>query len=225
LLYDADQMLDALSAPNDKLVEAQREMILDPFDEKVQEGALRNGIDEKAIEAAQLSPVYRYVKEWNLALPLHAEFRTMPMLFYVPPLLPVMAKSEEGLYDSSGKELFAPIDKARLPMEYMAKLFSAGNVEQVRYALRKQYAVRLFKRMETVGDIDHAMVRRALEQVEATEQEAEAIYRLTSLPTMDERFVIPPSHREEAMQMLNDDMWSERGEAGFGFRDAPVRGA
>ena len=27
----------------------------------------------------------------GLALPLHAEFRTLPMLFYVPPLLPVMA--------------------------------------------------------------------------------------------------------------------------------------
>jgi nitrate reductase beta subunit len=79
--------------------------------------------------------------------------------------------------------------------------------------------------METVGDIDHATARRALEQVGASEAEAEAIYRLTSLPTMDERYVIPPSHREEALQMLNDDMWAEKGEAGFGFRDAPVRGA
>jgi nitrate reductase beta subunit len=58
-----------------------------------------------------------------------------------------------------------------------------------------------------------------------TEQEAEAIYQLTSLPTMEDRFVIPPSHREEAMQMLNDDMWAEKGEAGFGFREAPLRGA
>jgi nitrate reductase beta subunit len=42
---------------------------------------------------------------------------------------------------------------------------------------------------------------------------------------MEDRFVIPPSHREEAMQMLNDDMWAEKGEAGFGFREAPLRGA
>jgi nitrate reductase beta subunit len=225
LLYDADRMLEALRVPDDKLVEAQRELILDPCDPTVKAEALRNGIDERTIEVAQRSPVYKYVKEWRLALPLHPEFRTLPMLFYVPPLLPVVAKADEGLYDTSGKELFAPIEKARLPMEYMAKLFSAGNVELVRYSLRKQYAVRLFKRLETVGDLDPALVKRALEQVGASEAEAEGIYRLTSLPTMDERFVIPPSHREEALQMLNDDLWGEKGAAGLGFREAPVRGA
>ena len=31
------------------------------------------------------------MKEWKLALPLHVEYRTFPMLFYVPPLLPVMS--------------------------------------------------------------------------------------------------------------------------------------
>ena len=225
LLYDADRMLDAMRVPDDKLVESQRDLILDPFDREVIAAAMKNGIDERAIEAAQRSPVYKYVKEWNLALPLHAEFRTLPMLFYVPPLLPVMAKSEDGLYDASNKELFSPIEQARLPMEYLAKLFSGGNVDLVRYALKKQYAIRLFKRMETVGDIDRAAAKRALEQVNTTEEEAEQIYRLTSLPTMDERFVIPPSHREEAMQMLNDDMWAEKGEAGLGFHESPVRGA
>jgi nitrate reductase beta subunit len=190
LLYDADRLLEALHASDDKLVETQRDLVLDPRDPKVRAGALRNGIDERTLEAAERSPVYRYVKEWKLALPLHPEFRTLPMLFYVPPLLPVMAKTEEGLYDTSGHELFAPIERARLPMEYIAKLFSGGNVDPVRYALKKQYAVRLFKRLETVGDIDQALVKRALEQVGMTEAEAEQIYRLTSLPTMDERFVI-----------------------------------
>jgi nitrate reductase beta subunit len=147
------------------------------------------------------------------------------MLFYVPPLLPVMAKYEDGLYDASGKELFSPIEKARLPMEYLARLFSGGNLDTVRYALKKQYAVRLFKRFETVGDIDHGAVKRALEQVGATEAEAEQIYRLTSLPTMDDRFVIPSSHREEAMQMLNEDILAQKGQAGLGFRELPVRGA
>jgi nitrate reductase beta subunit len=218
-------MLDAMRVPDDKLVEAQRELILDPFDPHVQAEALKNGIDERAIESAKRSPVYKYVKQWKLALPLHPDYRTLPMLFYVPPLLPVMARTEEGLYDASCKELFSPIEKARLPMQYLARLFSGGNIDPVRYALKKQYAIRLFKRMETVGDIDQATVKRSLEQLGMTEQEAEAIYQLTSLPTMEDRFVIPPSHREEAMQMLNDDMWAEKGEAGFGFREAPLRGA
>jgi nitrate reductase beta subunit len=225
LLYDADKILDAMNVADDKLVEAQRDLILDPFDPEVREAALRNGIDEGTLEAVRRSPVYRYVKEWKLALPLHPEYRTLPMLFYVPPLLPVMANTDDGTYDTANEELFSPIEKARLPMQYLAKLFSGGNLQEVRYALKKQYAVRLFKRLTTVGDMDKAMVNRALHEVGMTEAEAEAVYRLTSLPTMDERFVIPPLHREEAMQMLSDDFLLDRGEAGMGFRDRPARGA
>lgn len=225
LLYDADRIVAAMSVPDDKLVEAQRDLILDPSDPEVREAALRNGIDELTLEACERSPVYKYVKEWKLALPLHAEFRTLPMLFYVPPLLPVMAKTEDGVYDSSNEELFSPIEKARLPMEYLARLFSAGNVDPVRLALKKQYAIRLFKRMETVGDMDPVVVKQALAEVSCSEKEAEQIYRLTSLPTVEDRYVIPPMHREEAMQMLNDDVLADKGEAGFGFREAPARGA
>lgn len=225
LLYDADRIVEAMSVPNEQLVDAQREMILDPFDPQVREAALRNGIDERTLEACERSPVYKYVKQWKLALPLHAEFRTLPMLFYVPPLLPVMAKTDDGIYDSSNEELFSPIEKARLPMEYLARLFSAGNVEPVRLALKKQYAIRLFKRMETVGDMDVSVVKQALAEVGCCEKEAEEIYRLTSLPTVEDRYVIPPMHREEAMQMLNDDVLADKGEAGFGFRQAPARGA
>ncbi|MDQ5846813.1 MAG: nitrate reductase subunit beta [Acidobacteriota bacterium] len=225
LLYDADRIVEAMSVPDDQLVDAQREMILDPFDPEVREAALRNGIDERTLEACERSPVYKYVKEWKLALPLHAEFRTLPMLFYVPPLLPVMAKTDAGVYDSSNEELFSPIEKARLPMEYLARLFAAGNVEPVRLALKKQYAIRLFKRMETVGDMDQAVVKEALAEVGCSEAEAEQIYRLTSLATVEDRYVIPPMHREEAMQMLNDDVLADKGEAGFGFREAPARGA
>ena len=214
-----------MSVPDDQLVDAQREMILDPFDPEVRAAALRNGIDERTLEACERSPVYKYVKEWKLALPLHAEFRTLPMLFYVPPLLPVMAKTDAGVYDSSNEELFSPIEKARLPMEYLARLFSAGNVEPVRLALKKQYAIRLFKRMETVGDMDPVVVKQALAEVGCSEKEAEQIYRLTSLATVEDRYVIPPMHREEAMQMLNDDVLADKGEAGFGFREAPARGA
>ena len=54
------------------------DMILDPFDPKVIAAAKANGIADSTIEAAQYSPTYKFVKEWNLALPLHPEFRTLP---------------------------------------------------------------------------------------------------------------------------------------------------
>ena len=71
--------------PDHELVDAQREMILDPFDPEVIRQARKDGIDDDVIESAQKSPVYKYVKQWKIALPLHPEFRTLPMLFYVPP--------------------------------------------------------------------------------------------------------------------------------------------
>ena len=222
LLYDADKLTDSV---NGQLVDSHRDIILDPKDPKVREAARKNGIDDRTLEAIERSPVYKYVKEWKLALPLHPEFRTLPMLFYVPPMLPVMAETTDGVYDTANDELFSPIEKARLPIEYMASLFSAGNVDHVSYALKKQYAVRLFKRLETVGDVSKEVVQYALDECNMTPEEAEAIYRLTSLPTMDERVVIPPSHREEALAMLNDNMWEEKGSAGLGRRQLPVRGA
>ncbi len=225
LLYDADKLTDSVNVPDGQLVDSHRDIILDPKDPKVREAARKNGIDDRTLEAIERSPVYKYVKEWKLALPLHPEFRTLPMLFYVPPMLPVMAETTDGVYDTANDELFSPIEKARLPIEYMASLFSAGNVDHVSYALKKQYAVRLFKRLETVGDVSKEVVQYAMDECNMTPEEAEAIYRLTSLPTMDERVVIPPSHREEALAMLNDNMWEEKGSAGLGRRQLPVRGA
>ena len=53
--------------------------------------------------------------------------------------------------------------------------------------------------------------------------EAEAIYQLTSLCTFEDRFVIPPMHREEALQMLEGPL-EHKASAGFGFVSGPHRG-
>src|SRR6185437_1242531 len=84
----------------DRLVMAQRDIIKDPFDPEVIAAAKASGIPDSKIAAAQQSPVYQFVKKWGLALPLHPEFRTLPMLFYVPPLGPVLAKTGNGVYDN-----------------------------------------------------------------------------------------------------------------------------
>ena len=225
VLYDADRIPEAMNAPEQELVTAQRSLILDPTDPKVIEGARRNGIHDDVIASAAKSPVYKWVVEWGLALPLHAEHRTLPMLFYVPPLLPVMAATGENGYDTTIPEGFlGSIDRYRLPLKYMASLFGAGNEAVVRYALRKQLAVRTWRRAVTAGDQDLDGARRLLAEAGSTEAEAEAIYRLTSLAPVDERFVIPPMHREEAIEMLDEPL-AAKGFAGMGFRTPPERGA
>jgi len=224
LFYDADLIQETLNVPDSELVAAQRRMILDPNDPEVIAGARKNGIQDDVIESAQRSPVYRYVMDWQLALPLHIEHRTLPMLFYVPPLLPVMAQQGDGGYDTSISEFLGSVDKYRLPLQYMASLFGAGNEGVVRHALRKQLAVRAYRRFRTVGDLPEDKAKQLLAEAGSNPEQADAIYRLTSIAPLDERFVIPPMHREEAIGMLEDTL-EAKGAEGFGLRTRPVRGA
>ncbi len=224
LFYDAERISEALAAKDEDLVAAQRRLILNPNDPEVIAGAANNGIQPDVIAYAQRSPVYRYVMEWGLALPLHAEHRTLPMLFYVPPLLPVMAQNGDNGYDTTIPDFLGSVDRYRLPISYMASLFGAGNAGVVRYALRKQLAVRNYRRAVTAGDVDLDKARQMLAEADCTVGEAEAIYRLTSIAPFDDRFVIPPSHREEAIEMLDEPL-AAKGFAGMGFRKRPERGA
>jgi nitrate reductase beta subunit len=222
LLYDADRIEAVAKSPDAELVEAHRSLILDPFDPEVQRLAALNGLDNKVIESAQRSPVYQYVKVWRLALPLHPEFRTLPMLFYVPPLLPITGSVDNGVYETA-TDLFSSLEHARLPIRYMASLFTAGDEQQVVDVYRKMMALRIYKRAQTVGDIGQADVDRALEQGATTPEELEAIYHLTSIADFDERFVIPPFAREAAIELL--EVTQERQEAGgMGFVREPRRG-
>ncbi|MBI4954767.1 MAG: nitrate reductase subunit beta [Myxococcales bacterium] len=224
LFYDADKILDAVNVPDSELVEAQRRMILDPFDPEVIAAAKERGIGDDVISAAQRSPVYKFVMEWKLALPLHAEHRTLPMLFYVPPMLPVQAKVGDYGYDTSVEGFLGSIDQARLPLKYMAKLFGAGNEAPVRYALRKQLAVRHHRRALQACDITPEQAQALLTEADCDMEQADAIHRLTAIAAFEERFVIPPMHREEAIELLDDDTLAAKGSTGIGFREGPQRG-
>ena len=243
MLYDADRIHDVAAADEKDLVDLQLDMLLDPHDPKIVEAAKANGVADSTLKAAQYSPVYKFVKEWGLALPLHPEFRTLPMLFYVPPLLPVMASISEAnnseqeakldpiakmwqdnwLYDTSTEELWGTVEQARFPVKYMANMFSAGDEQKVIEVLKKLMAVRIHRRGVTVGDIDEAKVRATLNDVGLDADTADAIYYLTALTKFDERFVIPPAHREQAIEML-EFTGDTKGSVGFGFRERPARG-
>ena len=238
ILYDADRIHEVASVPEKDLIDQHMSMLLDPFDAEVIASAKANGIADSTLHAAQTSPTYKFVKQWGLALPLHPEFRTLPMLFYVPPLLPVMASVKEmsnreqakklgpiakvwddnWLYDTSTADFFATIDQARFPLKYMASLFSAGDEGTVKERLKKLMAVRIYRRWKTVGDIPEQKAMDALRDVGYTQEMAEDVYTLTSLPKFDDRFVIPPAHRENAIEML-EFTGDKKGSSGFGFKE------
>lgn len=224
LLYDASRIEEAMKVPDKALVESQRSLLLDPHDPAVVRAARECGISDGMLEAARNSPVWNYVMKWKLALPLHLEYRTMPMLFYVPPLLPVLGKSENGVYENTAEGVFGTLDKARLPVRYLARLFGAGNVDVVTFALRRLLAVRFFKRAQDLDDIPEDQVKQVMHEAGLTPADAEEIYRLTALPTPDDRFVIPPLQREETLaQTCNPELC--RGSCGLGFSQNPRRGA
>jgi len=223
MLYDADRIEAVASCDESELVDRQMEIYLDPNDPAVIKAARKNGIADSTIDAAQKSPTYKFVKEWGVALPLHPEFRTIPNLFYVPPLLPAMATVENGTYNSTTDSLWGKIDASRMPIQYLASLFSAGNGEKIKEVFRKLMTVRLHRREETVGDLDVKELNQALKDTGMTREEADSIFRLTSLPLFDQRFVIPAAHREEAMEMLESTA-DVKGNTGFGFKETPARG-
>ncbi len=223
LLYDADRMPEAMKVADHSLVESQRSIFLDPHDPKIIEAAKANGISDEFIDAAQNSPVYKYVVEWKLALPLHIEYRTSPMLFYVPPLLPVMGKMDNGIYEHAKEAFFTSIEKARFSTKYLAGLLSAGNEEIITSVLKKLLAVRYFKRSEQLHDIDKGAVEAIMREANLTEKEAEEIYQMTSMPTVYERFVLPPLQREEAIETKLDPEVC-KGCTGCGELNTPKRG-
>src|SRR5699024_3255109 len=196
VLYDADRVKEAASVPDPQdLYEAQLDCFLDPFDSEVQEEARKAGINESWIEAAQESPVYKMAMKWKIALPLHPEYRTLPMVWYVPPLSPIMnhITNEEEL---STDGYIPAVDQMRIPMEYLASLLSAGDTDVIRHVLLKLTAMRVFMRSETVGGIDEMRTSELLKEAETTPEELYDMARLLGIAKYNERFVIPTGRRE-----------------------------
>ena len=197
VLYDADRVLEAASVEDDHaLYEAQRSLFLDPNDPQIERAAEAAGIPGDWIEAAKRSPVRRLIQDYQVALPLHPEYRTMPMVWYIPPLSPVVDVIKETGHDAEDKDnLFAAIDPLRIPVEYLANLFTAGDVGPVNDVLKRLAAMRAYMRDINLG-------RDPRDEIpEAVGMSGEAMYemfRLLAIAKYDERYVIPTAHAEQA---------------------------
>lgn len=196
-LYDADAVTAAASVPDEKdLYQAQLDLMLDPNDPRVIAEARRQDIPDSWLDAARRSPVYQLAKVYKIALPLHPEYRTMPMVWYVPPLSPVVdLLAEQGHDAEDAGVLFGAIESLRIPVEYLAELFTAGDTNIILGVLHRLAAMRAYMRDVTL----HRPTDPAIpEAVGMTEQSVQAMYRLLALAKYSERYVIPPAHMEEA---------------------------
>lgn len=208
LLYDADKIASAASVPNEQdLYEAQLDCFLDPHDPTVIAEARKHGIPDSWITSAQKSPVYKMAVEWKIAFPLHPEYRTLPMVWYVPPLSPIQKVAEAGHMGMNG--IIPDVKSLRIPMRYLANLLTAGKEEPILKALERMLAMRAYKRSEVVhGQLDHAV----LQQVGLSAAQVEDMYQTLAIANYEDRFVIPSSHKE-----MVEDSFNEKGSCGFTF--------
>ncbi|CAM3265700.1 nitrate reductase subunit beta [Occultella aeris] len=197
VLYDADLVLAAASVPDEKdLLRAQRDCFLDPHDPTVVRAAEAAGIAHDWVLAAQRSPIWSLINDYEVALPLHPEYRTMPMVWYIPPLSPVVdVVAETGEDAEDPGNLFAAIDTLRIPVEYLAELFTAGDPVPVTNVLRRLAAMRSYMREINMGREPEESIATA---VGMTGADIRGMYRLLALAKYDERYVIPPTHAEQA---------------------------
>jgi nitrate reductase / nitrite oxidoreductase, beta subunit len=207
MLYDADAIEAAANTENEQdLYQAQLDIFLDPNDPIVQEMALADGVPADWIEAAKRSPVWKMAMDWKVAFPLHPEYRTLPMVWYVPPLSPIQNAAQAGLIGHDGE--MPDVRNLRIPVRYLANLLTAGKEEPVVTGLERMLAMRAYMRAKTVdGVIDEAIAER----VGLTGAMIEDMYKIMALADYEDRFVIPTAHRE----LAEEDIMGLRGGCGF----------
>lgn len=179
------------------------------------EQARADGIPDAWMEAARRSPVYKMAVEWKVALPLHPEYRTLPMVWYVPPLSPITAAANAGQIGSNGE--IPDVNQLRIPVKYLANLLTAGDTQPVVRALERMLAMRAYQRTKHV---DNRIDLAALKQVGLSQAEVEDMYHVMAIANYEDRFVIPSAHREYA-----ENAFDVRGGCGFSFGNGCSEGS
>jgi nitrate reductase beta subunit len=208
LLYDADKIEHAASVADPKdLYESQLKVFLDPNAPEVIAEAKKQGIPEAWITAAQKSPVYKMAMEWKVAFPLHPEYRTLPMVWYIPPLSPIQSAMENGLIGEHG--IIPSVKDLRIPIQYLANLLTAGKEEPVIKALETMVAMRRYMRKKSV---DKVVDPNTLKGTHLNPAQVEEMYQVMAIANYEDRFVIPSSHKE-----MVENAFEDKASCGFTF--------
>ena len=208
LLYDADRIEAAASMKDEQdLYQAQLDLFLDPNDPAIIEEARKQGIPEAWLDAAKKSPVYKMAMEWKVAFPLHPEYRTLPMVWYIPPLSPIQSAMENGLIGENG--IIPDVKDLRIPIQYLANLLTAGKEEPVIKALETMVAMRRYMRKKSVEKVSD---ESTLAGTHLSGAQVEEMYQIMAIANYEDRFVIPTSHKE-----LVENTFDEKAACGFTF--------
>jgi nitrate reductase beta subunit len=208
VLYDADRIEAAASAESESdLYAAQLSIFMDPSDPKVIEQARADGVPDAWLDAARKSPIWKMAMEWKVAFPLHPEYRTLPMVWYVPPLSPIQSAAAAGEIGLDGE--MPDVRSLRIPLKYLANMLTAGDEAPVALALERMLAMRAYMRAKTVDGVTDASIAK---KVGLSGAQIDEMYHIMAIANYEDRFVIPTAHRE-----VGADLQELRGSCGFSF--------
>ncbi len=208
LLYDADRVAEAAATENPQdLLAAQKDILLDPHDPRVVEAAIAANIPPSWIDAAQQSPIWDLIFKYEVALPLHPEYRTLPMVWYIPPLSPIVDEvTASGSDGEDHKVLFSALSNMRIPLDYLAGLFTAGDTAPVEKSLRRLVAMRSYMRDINLGNEPQESIAEA---VGMTGKQVQEMYRLLAIAKYDDRYVIPTASPESPRGITSLDPFGD----------------
>ncbi len=191
LLYDMDPVENVAKTADPKNIYAGLlDVIKDPNDPAVLESARSEGVSDAVINAAKVSPVYQIIKNWHLALPLHPEFRTLPMVWYVPPLSPIAKRFEDKVYLPDSEEM-------RIPIKYLAEIFTAGDSQIISRTLKRLLDMRTVMRCKEVGETPPR-------DLEFDAYEYEKMYKLLGIAKYSERIKLPAGRQGKTHEQLRE---------------------
>jgi nitrate reductase beta subunit len=135
------------------------------------------------------------------------------MVWYVPPLSPVMGMIEGEGSTADPDDVFPAIDRLRIPVRYLSNLLAAGDDEVIRRVLKQLAAMRRYMRERSLGGEADASVPAA---VGMSVDDMDDMYRLLAIAKYSERFVIPTAHAE-----LAGTLSAQQGACGLDFAGGP----
>ena len=132
--------------------------------------------------------------KWT-AFPLHPEYRTLPMVWYIPPLSPIQSAAEKGQVPGDG--VIPDVTKLRIPVRYLANMLTAGKEQPVIEGLERMIAMRAFMRARTVEGVNATEV---LDRVGLDEKTLDDMYRVMAIANYFAQF--PKESRNKTLMFF-----------------------
>ncbi|HNI71431.1 MAG TPA: nitrate reductase subunit beta, partial [Marmoricola sp.] len=107
----------------------------------------------------------------------------------------------------------------RIPVEYLANLFTAGDVGPVNDVLRKLAAMRSYMRDINLGNDPNEEIAQSVGMDGETMYE---MFRLLAIAKYEDRYVIPPAHAEQAHSL--EELATECAVADYGGGNPAIFG-